>query len=145
VASGNEAARRLLGISVVQAVLQENAIVDRRGNEVSLRIGDMAVELAFTSQPIMGAEMSRMVHNRLLMAKEAGGLSIEVRRVLVLSSGHVGAIPSPAAPENLISDARTDDLIDGPQSTGERWLSLTRLLEARNSAELRRLVVETLQ
>ncbi|MHB1415589.1 MAG: SIR2 family protein [Chloroflexota bacterium] len=143
-ATGALAIRVMLALSMIQAALGETPQIERIGNEVALRLDGAYIEFALCHDSRTSSEVCELTNQRLKRARTCGVIKDPTKPTLVVSYGHIGALPSNVAPSNIVDARSADDLIDGPNITRDTWLDLSDITNAPSVEKVRERVMEAL-
>jgi hypothetical protein len=130
--------RAFLALSLVAAAVSQPLSVDRTADRIRVAVGDDLVEFALTHDSLAAGEIVSTIRNRLELDRQRGLLG--TAPILVVACGHTGPLPVSSTPSNLVAEPDARDLIDGPRTPGDRWVSLERITDCSRLSDIRTLV-----
>lgn len=98
------------------------------GDTASIRSEDLIIELAWARDPITAKTLCRKKLASLRTDKKRNVLP-QTQRIVVVSHGFVGALPSHIMKESIVAERHLAHIIDGSETLGVSWVDLGELIQ----------------
>lgn len=105
------------------------------GEVVFIRCTDFLVELAWAKEPVTSDILYDKKISSLKADKQKNMMPPD-KPFIILVQGSVGPLPPPTMPESIVDTPTVEDIIEGPQTLGDRWIPLEALLRVNNRDSL---------
>jgi hypothetical protein len=135
----------LIGLALIQAAFGEGVQLNRSGEGMLAQFSNFYIDTALAPDYLSSSKVCERTRERLEILKRQGLLNHPDNPVLILSSGHIGPLPTNTAPPNILAEADPMDIIDGPNTTKDRWIDLNEIIAAPSISVIKQKVLEALR
>ncbi len=129
----------ILALALIQSVFPLLEM-DMIGNTSFIRCKDFVVEIAWARDPSVSLTL---INKKIKSIREdkRKNLLPQTQRFIILAHGFVGGLPARTMKESVIDPPNIKDIIDGSDALGARWISVSELIQAKDTNYITELLV----